>query len=240
MKAKMMVISLLLVALGLPLAACQGIQIQQVTPALTASGTISADSTRVGSEMGGKILDIKVNQGDTVKAGDVLFTLDSQLLQAQHDEAAAAVQVAQAGVDEAQKKLANAQAQYALTLQSAQMQNSQSQTTAWQATQPAQFSEPDWYFQKSEQITALQSEIGNAQTALTSEQANLQNELKNSSNEDFVAGRNAPGSCRSGLPGRQRDLRPGQSRQGHHQPERCRPKGDGCCPIRAECGPGRL
>jgi HlyD family secretion protein len=187
MKAKMIVFSLLLVALGLPLAACQGIQIQQVTPALTASGTISADTTRVASEMGGKILDIKVDKGDTVKAGDVLFTLDSQLLQAQHDQAAAGVQVAQAALDEAQKKLANAQAQYDLAVQSAQMQNSQSRINAWQADQPTQFSEPNWYFQKSEQITALQSEIDTAQTALTNEQGNLQNELKNASNEDFVA-----------------------------------------------------
>ena len=187
MKAKKIVFSLLLVAFGLPLASCQGIQIQQVTPALTASGTISADTTRVASEIGGKILDIKVDKGDTVKAGDVLFTLDSQLLQAQHDQAAAAVQVAQATLDAAQKKLANAQAQYNLAVQSSQMQNSQSQATTWQATQPTQFLEPNWYFQKTEQITALQTELDNAQAALKNEQANLQNELKNASNEDFVA-----------------------------------------------------
>jgi HlyD family secretion protein len=187
MKAKMIAFSLLWVAFSLPLAACQGIQIQQVSPALTASGTISANITRVAPEVGGKILNIRVSKGDTVKAGDVLFTLDSQLLQAQHDQAAAAVQVAQAAVDGAQKKLANAQAQYNLAVQSAQMQNSQSRTNAWQANQPTQFSEPNWYFQKTEQITALQTEIDNAQTALASEQANLKDELQKASNEDFVA-----------------------------------------------------
>ena len=187
MKAKIIAVSLLLVAFSLPLAACQGFQIQPVTTALTASGTIAADTTRVAPEIGGKILDIKVNKGDTVKAGDVLFTLDSQILQAQHDQAAAAVQVAQAALDGAQQKLATAQAQYNLAVQAAQMQNSQSRANAWQATQPSQFTEPNWYFQKTEQITALQTEIDAAQTALTNEQANLKSELQNASNEDFVA-----------------------------------------------------
>ena len=186
MKAKLIALSLL-VAFTLPLAACQGIQIQQVTAALTASGTISANTTRVAAEIGGKILDIKVNKGDTVKAGEVLFTLDSQILQAQHDQAAAAVQVAQAALDGAQQKLATAQAQFNLAVQSARVQNSQSRASAWQADQPAQFSEPNWYFQKTEQIAALQSEIDAAQTALTNEQANLKSELQNASNEDFVA-----------------------------------------------------
>jgi HlyD family secretion protein len=187
MKAKIITFSLLWAALMLPLASCQGIQIQQATTALTASGTISADSTRVASEIGGKILEIKVNKGDTVKAGDILFTLDSQILQAQHDQAAAAVQVAQAAVDGAKQKLATAQAQYNLAVQSAQMQDSKSRTSVWLTDQPAEFSEPGWYFQKTEQIAALQSEIDAAQTALTDELANLNKELQNASNEDFIA-----------------------------------------------------
>jgi len=190
MKVKIMVFSLLIVAFTLSLVGCQGLQLQKVTPALTASGTISAETTNVGSEIGGKILDIKVDKGDTVKAGDVLFTLDSQLLQAQHDQATAAIQVAQAAVTQVQNSLANAQAQYSLAVQAAQMQNNTNLNNAWQASQPDQFSEPIWYFQKTEQITALQSEIDSAQTALADAQTNLTNVLKSASNEDFVAAEN--------------------------------------------------
>jgi HlyD family secretion protein len=183
MKAKLYI----LIALSLALTACQGIQIQQVTPALTASGTISATSTRLAPEIGGKILTVNVNKGDTVKAGDVLFTLDAALLQAQRDQAAAAVQVAQAAVDAAQQKLANAQAQFALTAQAAYMTDNQNRINAWTVTQSDKFSQPVWYFQKSEQVTAMQSELDAAQKALDSEQANLQDTLKKSSNQDLVA-----------------------------------------------------
>jgi HlyD family secretion protein len=157
---------------------------------LTASGTISAVATNIAAEMSGKILDIKVDKGDTVKAGDVLFILDSQLLQAQHDQAAAAVEVAQASVTAAQNKLANAQAQYNLTVQTVQLQNNQNRLNAWQGTQPDQFTEPIWYFQNSEKITALQTEITNAQTDLTTAQTNLQTVLKDASNQDFVSAEN--------------------------------------------------
>ncbi len=183
MKAKLFV----LIALCLALTACQGIEIQQVTPALTASGTISATSTRLAPEIGGKILSINVNKGDSVKAGDVLFRLDDTLLQAQRDQASAAVQVAQTGVDAAQQKLANAQAQYNLTAQGARLQNNQNRINAWKADQPTQFNQPVWYFQKTEQITAMQSELDAAQKALDSEQANLQDTLKKSSNDNLAA-----------------------------------------------------
>ena len=184
MKAKILFV---LIALCLGLTACQGIQIQQVTPALTASGTISATSTRLAPEIGGRILEIKVNKGDSVKAGDVIFRLDDALLQAQHDQAAAAVQVAQSAVDAAQQKLANAQAQFALTAQAARLQNSQNRISAWKADQSDKFKQPVWYFQKSEQITAMQSELAAAQKALDSEVANLQDTLKKSSNDNLVA-----------------------------------------------------
>lgn len=187
MKVKIPFIKLIIVVLTLSLVGCQGLQLGKTTPALTASGTISAVATDIASEISGKIVDIKVDKGDTVKAGDVLFTLDSQLLQAQHDQAAAAVQVAQTTVTEAQNKLANAQAQYSLTVQTVQLQNNQNQNNAWQASQPDQFSVPIWYFQKSDQITALQTELNNAQTDLTKAQANLQTVLKDASNQDFVS-----------------------------------------------------
>lgn len=190
MNSKKIVLIFLIIALALPLASCSGITLQKSSTLLTASGTISAQSTDISAEMSGKIAEMKVDKGSTVKAGDVLFTLDTTLLQAEHDQAASAVQVAQTTLDETQKKLSNAQAQYSLALQNAQMQNSQAQASQWQATQPSEFSEPIWYFQKDEQITALKSEIAADQTSLTNEQDSLQAELKAASNQDFVAAEN--------------------------------------------------
>ena len=169
MKAKRFALNLVLIAMWVVLSACQGIQIQQVAPALTASGAISASSTRLAPEVGGKILEIKVNKGDTVKAGDVVFRLDDQILQAQRDQAAAAIQVAQAAVDAAQQKLSNARAQSAVIAQAARLQDAQNRLNAWKTDQSDKFKQPVWYFQKSEQITALQSEIDAAQKALDSE-----------------------------------------------------------------------
>jgi multidrug resistance efflux pump len=184
MVTKISVISLVMCIL---LAACSGLAIQKAEPALKASGTIAADSTRVSAEIGGKLLDIKVNQGDTVKTGDVLFRLDDEILQAQHDQAAAAVTAAQAAVDAAQSKLANAQAQFDLAVLAARAQDRLSRASAWTVTQPDKFKQPVWYFQKSEQIIALQTEVATAQKALSDEQANLQEALKKASNEDFVS-----------------------------------------------------
>ena len=187
MKAKHIALNLVLIAMWFVVSACQGIQIQQVTPALTASGAISATSTRLAPEIGGKILEIKVNKGDNVKSGDVVFRLDDQILQAQRAQAAAAVQVAQAAVDAAQQKLSNARAQSAVTAQAARLQDVQNRINTWKTDQSDKFKQPVWYFQKSEQITALQSEIDAAQKALDSELANLQDTLKKSSSEDVAA-----------------------------------------------------
>jgi HlyD family secretion protein len=187
MNSKKIFLSLVIIAFCLPLAACGGIQIQELPKPLTASGTIAADSTRLAPEVGGKILEIKVNKGDIVKAGDMIFRLDDALLQAQRDQSAAAVQVAQAAVDAAKQKLANAQAQYNLTLQAARQQDRTARTAAWKADVPSTFKQPVWYFQKAEQIAALQTEIDAAQMALDSEQANLADVLKKASNDNLVA-----------------------------------------------------
>jgi HlyD family secretion protein len=187
MNSKKFFLSLVILALSLSVAACGNIQIQQVPQALKASGTIAADTTRLAPEVGGKILEIRVKKGDVVKAGDILFRLDDALLQAQRDQSAAAVQVAQAAVDAAKQKLANAQAQYDLTLQAARQQDRANRVSAWKADQPSTFKQPVWYFQKAEQVAALQSEIDAAQKALDSEKANLADALKKASNDDLVS-----------------------------------------------------
>ena len=145
------------------LVACSVFNLNPVASSdLKASGTISATSIQVASEISGKISAIKVQKGDTVKAGDVLFLLDDQLLQAQVKQADAAVKVAQANLDAANQKQANAQAQYDQAMQAARILDLQAHTTSWQATQVNKIALPAWYFEKTEQITALQTQVNDA------------------------------------------------------------------------------
>lgn len=47
------------------------------------SGTIEADEASLGSKVGGRVLSVHVKEGDSVKAGDLLVRLDSEILEAQ-------------------------------------------------------------------------------------------------------------------------------------------------------------
>lgn len=154
---------------------------------IKASGTISTDTIKVAAEINGQIAQIKVNKGDSVKEGNILFVLDDDVVSAQADEADAAVQVAQAAVDSAKQNVADAQAQADLALHNARLQNSAARTRDWTASQPSDFSLPGWYFQKSEQVAALNAVIQSSQDNLDTETANLTKVLADASNEDFVA-----------------------------------------------------
>jgi len=67
-------------------------------------GYMEADLVLVGSEQGGRIATLAVKEGDTVKTGDPVFTLESS-------EQDAAVAAARARVVEAEARLADAKAQ---------------------------------------------------------------------------------------------------------------------------------
>jgi HlyD family secretion protein len=69
-----------------------------------ATGYVEATEVRVAPEVGGRILDLRVDEGDRVKSGDIVARLDTadaelalQRLQAEHDQAAAQVRLLQAG-----------------------------------------------------------------------------------------------------------------------------------------------
>jgi len=178
--------SSLMLVVVLFLSACSGIG-NSTAGTLKASGTTSVTTIDVAPELGGKIAEIKVSKGQNVKAGDVLFSLDSDILQDQVDQANAAVQVAQANLDLAQNKQADAQAQYDLTEQASRQQGQNSYLSNWKSTPPDSVTLPGWYFGTSEQIASVQELITEAQSNLDSATANLNNELKDASNQDFVA-----------------------------------------------------
>jgi HlyD family secretion protein len=76
---------------------------QPKTSGLTASGFIEAEEVSIAPELGGRVLELLVAEGDDVEAGQVLLRLDGTLLEAQ-------IEAAQAGLDLAQAQLAQVQA----------------------------------------------------------------------------------------------------------------------------------
>jgi HlyD family secretion protein len=63
---------------------------------LVASGTIQARDVRIASELGGRILEVRVDEGAQVRAGEVLVTLDATPWLIQLSQAEAAVVAARA------------------------------------------------------------------------------------------------------------------------------------------------
>lgn len=66
---------------------------------LAASGTIEVEEVDVAAEVGGRVLELRVDEGDLVQAGDVLIQLDDSLYQAQLAQAEAAVDAARAALE---------------------------------------------------------------------------------------------------------------------------------------------
>ena len=173
--------------LMLALSGCASLDGSESDEGLTASGTIATDHIRVAPEVSGKVLSIHVAEGDSVQAGDVLFTLDDELMQAQAAQAQAAVDLAAISVEAANAQLSGAQVQYNLVVQQARLADMQNRATAWMAAAPEAFTLPSWYYEDSELLVAAQAEVDGAAADLESKLASLDAELQDASNEDFVA-----------------------------------------------------
>ena len=69
---------------------------------LGGSGTIEAEDVLITAEVGGRIKSLAVDEGQDVAAGQTLAQLDTALLEAQHEQARAAVDVAEANLAQLQ------------------------------------------------------------------------------------------------------------------------------------------
>ncbi|MBI3738924.1 MAG: efflux RND transporter periplasmic adaptor subunit, partial [Chloroflexi bacterium] len=146
---------------------------------LSASGTIETISVNISPELAGKIKEVLVEEGQTVKAGDPLLHLDDSLLTAQR-----AVAAAQA--DSAKAALATAQTNYDNVVQNALAAEQASTAKDLRFSAPDEFSQPAWYFSQSEEIAAAQAEVSAAKKALDDAQANLQKVISDLNNADFI------------------------------------------------------
>jgi HlyD family secretion protein len=93
---------------------------------VTVSGRIEGDDSAIAPKVAGRILEIRVREGDSVRAGDVIATLDDSQIRAQEDQARAALQGAEAQAQSARDQVAVLQAQ----LQQNQLQTAQAATDA--------------------------------------------------------------------------------------------------------------
>jgi HlyD family secretion protein len=153
---------------------------------LTASGTVEAVLVSIAPEMAGRVLDVLVDEGDSVKAGDVLLRLDSSLLDAQRTLAVASLNTAKLAVFTAEAGLASAQAQYDLTVQAALAEESALRDADWRLAKPTDFDQPSWYFTRAEQLAAFEAESASAQDALQKAQERLKFYEEKSASRNFL------------------------------------------------------
>jgi HlyD family secretion protein len=78
---------------------------------ITLSGRIEGDPAAVAAKLNGRILEIRVREGDVVKAGDVIAVLDDEQIRAREDQARAAVTEAEAKGEAARAQIAVLQEQ---------------------------------------------------------------------------------------------------------------------------------
>jgi HlyD family secretion protein len=78
---------------------------------VTVSGRIEGDDSAVAPKTSGRILEVRVREGDSVKAGDVIAILDDAQVRAREDAARAALAVAEASAKSAQDQIAVLQQQ---------------------------------------------------------------------------------------------------------------------------------
>jgi HlyD family secretion protein len=185
MKNKKTILFAAMAALMILLAACNGLNGSSETD-LSASGTISAKSVNVAPEVSGKIAEVAAAEGDTVKAGDLLFRIDNELLNAQYEQTKAAVQVAEAAVQAANDQLTTAETQYEIASQSSRSSAVDYREKVWKKSPLDEIDLPIWYFSQSEEVQAVQSTISAAEENLKAKQTELEKVLASASSADFV------------------------------------------------------
>ncbi len=154
--------------------------------AIQASGLIEATQVAVAPEQAGRVVEVSVNEGDSVKAGDPLLRMDDSLLLSEQQAAQAALDSARAGVQTSQNALDTSKANYQSILESELSQDQTSRLHDWFVKDPKQFAQPGWYFSRAEQIQAAQAQVDTAQKAMQDAQANLDNISQSTAQADFT------------------------------------------------------
>ena len=203
MKTKTLLIILILSLITIFLVGCDSLatdlSANKEGKSIQASGVIEAEQIALASELSGRISEIFVKEGDKVSAGDLVLTLDDDLLltqkaqvqaqydaaQAQLEGAKAAENAARAFLNTAEINLDAAKIQYQQVLSQVQFQEGSDRVDGWNESTPSQTDLPAWYFQQSEQISAAEEEVSSAWDFYQSELKNFQNTAADIGSEEF-------------------------------------------------------
>jgi HlyD family secretion protein len=171
------------------------------TDALRASGVVEAVEVVVAPELSGRVVEVFVDEGDSVQEGDALFSMDDEVVTQQTAQAEAAykaalasqkaaksmLESADAGLSAAQAGVELATVQYDMELAAARAQASPARTRAWTQVFPYSFDLPAWYFEQSEYLAGAEAEIEAANEMLADERANYEAVLEASGADDLIA-----------------------------------------------------
>jgi len=128
--------------------------------ATTDDAYTDGNAVTIAPQVAGEVIARDVNDNEHVKAGQVLVEIDPRPYQAAHDQAAGALQVAEAELAAARVKLDTARITAPAKLQAAQAQLLAMQAMQWKATLDAQRQH------KLPKQATTQQEIDNAESAL--------------------------------------------------------------------------
>ena len=170
---------------------------------LKASGTIETVTVNISPELSGRVLEVKVDEGQSVKAGDALLVLDGTLLQEQRKVAAAGLESAQAGGRTAGNALEIAKSQYQQALEAALVAGKATRLEDWFSKQQQQFDQPNWYFARAEQVQAVQAQVDGAKSAWEAAEARLATGVAVGGGGGFSGGGAAGADGAGGVPGEQ-------------------------------------
>jgi HlyD family secretion protein len=162
---------------------------------LWASGTIEATQVVVSAELGGQVREVLVEEGQAVAAGDNLVRFTDRLLQAQLDQARAALKGAQASYDLVAAGLPEEQRQAAVAAAGMEL------LAAEQALD-------DLYDRAGLLAAQAQKEIAAAQDAIDAASRRRQNLLSGSPQADIDAAQAAVVLARDRLDRAQKDYEP--------------------------------
>jgi len=132
---------------------------------LKASGTIETVTVNISPELSGRVASVLVDEGQSVEQGEALLELDGTLLKEQRKAAAAGLESAKAGSATAANALSIAKAQYQAELEGALKAGDATRLIDWFSKNQVQYDQPNWYFTRAEQITAMQAQVDAAKAA---------------------------------------------------------------------------
>jgi len=175
---------------------------------LTASGTVEAVELSLAPEMGGRVVEILTQEGESVDAGQLLFRLDGELLQGQRRRTETALETARAGVEAAESQVGAAEAalsaaraaleaaeigvetarlQAQMALDAARLAEQPARERAWRGQQPYPLELPEWYFTEAETLDAARAEVEAAREFVTSAREALRRLIDAQENEALKA-----------------------------------------------------